>query len=173
MKVYIGPYPKSPMDLDWLFDPLRKILPEKTVDFVELKAYNIINRFRPPRKVKTKIRIDKYDTWSMDYTLGLIIIPMLKQLKETKHGAPYVDDKDVPKELRSTSAPKKENAWDLDDNFFKRWEWVMDEMIFAFEHTVNDDWQYKTDDDKEYKKIDKRVKNGLRLFGVYYRGLWD
>ena len=35
-----------------------------------------------------KIHIDPWDTWSMDYTLALIILPMLNQLKESKHGAP-------------------------------------------------------------------------------------
>ena len=92
------------------------------------------------RKRKIEIRIDRYDTWSMDHTLALIILPMLKQLKETKHGSPFVDDEDVPEELKSTSAPPKENEWDTDDNHFKRWDWVLDEMIFAFECKLNDNW---------------------------------
>jgi hypothetical protein len=87
---------------------------------------------------KVKIRIDKYDTWSMENTLSQIILPMLIQLNATKHGAPYVEDKDVPKELRSTNAGPKENEWDTDSNHFKRWEWVMNEMIWTFEQ-LNDD----------------------------------
>jgi hypothetical protein len=85
------------------------------------------------------IRIDKYDTWSMDFTLATIIVPMLKQLKESKHGAPYVDDKDVPKHLKSTAAPAKKHEWDIDDNHFKRWDWVLDEMIWSFEQKIDDD----------------------------------
>lgn len=87
------------------------------------------------------VKIDRYDTWNMDHTLSLIILPMLKQLKKDKHGAPLVDDEDVPEELKSTSAPKKENDWDIDDNHFKRWDWVMDEMIFAFEHKMDRSWE--------------------------------
>jgi hypothetical protein len=87
------------------------------------------------------VKIDRWDTWSMDNTLSHIVLPMLKQLKETKHGSPYVDDDDVPEELRSTSAPPRKNEWDTDDNHFKRWDYVLDEMIFAFEHKVSDDWQ--------------------------------
>jgi hypothetical protein len=84
------------------------------------------------------VKIDRYDTWSMDHTLADIILPMLKQLKTTKHGSPSVDDQDVPEGLglRSTEAGPKENEWDTDDNWFKRWDWVLDEMIFAFEHTI-------------------------------------
>ena len=89
------------------------------------------------------IKIDRYDTWSMDHTLSPIILPMLKQLRDTKQGAPHVDDKDVPKELRSTSAPPKENEWDTDDNWFKRWDYVLNEMIFAFEHKIDDSWEDK------------------------------
>ena len=87
------------------------------------------------------VKIDRYDTWSMDHTLADIVLPMLKQLKDSKHGAPYVDDLDVPEELRSTSAPAKANEWDTDDNHFKRWDWVLAEMIFAFECKVDDSWQ--------------------------------
>ena len=87
------------------------------------------------------VKIDRYDTWSMDYTLAPIILPMLKQLQKTKHGSPGVDDEDVPEELKSTSAPPKENEWDTDENWFKRWDWVLDEMIFAFECKVDDSWE--------------------------------
>jgi hypothetical protein len=92
------------------------------------------------RQRRIYVRIDKYDTWSMDHTLAHIILPMLKQLKETKHGSPLVEDDDVPDEFKSTSAPPKKDEWDVDDNHFKRWDWVLDEMIFAFECKLNDSW---------------------------------
>ena len=89
------------------------------------------------------VKIDRYDTWNMDHTLADIILPMLRQLQTSKHGAPNVDDNDVPKGLgvRSTEAPPKENEWDTDGNWFKRWDWVLAEMIFAFEHKADDSWQ--------------------------------
>jgi hypothetical protein len=99
------------------------------------------------------VKIDRWDTWSMDHTLGQIALPMLKQLQEKKHGAPFVDDEDVPEELKSTTAPPKENEWDTDDNHFKRWDWVMNEMIFAFEHHLNKDWE------KAYQKGESDYKS--------------
>ena len=155
------------------------------------------------QKRTVKVHIDKYDTWSMDHTLGYVVLPMLKQLKATKHGAPFVDDKDVPKELRSAAAPPKENEWDTDENHFKRWEWVLDEMIFAFETKVGslEDWedQFHTGEhDIQWKRLEggnsemirgpndtrkydakgrtvyqKRISNGFCLFGKYYESLWD
>jgi hypothetical protein len=153
------------------------------------------------------VKIDKYDTWSMDNTLSIIILPMLKQLKATKHGAPCVADEDVPEELRSTSAPAKENEWDVDENHFKRWDWILDQIIWSFEQKQPDcDWmeQYTSGDtdiqwvvtDKMYdgkptyqmvdgpnhtrtydwdgaKLHEKRIQNGLNLFGKYYQNLWD
>lgn len=89
------------------------------------------------------VKIDRYDTWGMDHTLALIALPMLQQLQATKHGAPYVDDADVPEHLRSTSAPPKENEYDTDANHFHRWDWVLQEMIFAFTCKVDDSWQEK------------------------------
>ncbi len=87
------------------------------------------------------VKIDRWDTWSMDHTLALIVLPMLRQLKRDKHGAPLVDDEDVPEHLRSTAAAPKENEWDTDSNHFLRWDWVMDEMIFAFECKLDDSWE--------------------------------
>jgi hypothetical protein len=45
------------------------------------------------------VKIDKWDTWSMDHTLAQIVLPMLKQLQATKHGSPLVEDEDVPEGL--------------------------------------------------------------------------
>jgi hypothetical protein len=89
------------------------------------------------------VKIDYWDTWSMDHTLAHMVLPMLKQLHATKHGSPLVDDEDVPEglNLRSTEAPAKENEWDTDGNHFRRWDWVLEEMIFAFECKVDDSWQ--------------------------------
>ena len=91
---------------------------------------------------KVSVHIDNYDTWSMDHTLAHIILPMLKQLKETKHGAPYVYPEDVPTELRPTK--KELTAYtlngDVDSKFYERWNWVLDEMIFAFGSKHND-WE--------------------------------
>ena len=158
-----------------------------------------VNRFGQERKIK--VHIDPYDTWNMDNTLAHIIHPMLIQLRNTNHGAPFVEDVDVPEELRSTQAPPKENDWDTDENHFKRWDWVLDEMIFAFGQEVDDSWESKyysgeiehiwkeNDDgthtleegpnhtfivDRDGMKIERdRIQNGLRLFGKYYFNLWN
>lgn len=148
-----------------------------------------------------KVELDPYDTWGLDHTLALIIHPLLIQLKETKHGAPYVDDEDVPEHLRSTAATPKENEYDTDSNHFDRWDWVLDEMIWAFQQHKGDDeqlFQHNLDNlkmtmddgkltfgiedptkpeyyyDKEgHRAHEARKSNGRRLFAKYYYGLWD
>jgi hypothetical protein len=89
------------------------------------------------------VRIDKWDTWSMDATLALIVLPMLQQLQASKHGSPNTDDSDVPEELKSTSAPAKQFEYDTDANHFKRWDWILGEMIFSFQCKLDDSWQEK------------------------------
>ena len=89
------------------------------------------------------VRIDKWDTWSMDSTLALIVLPMLQQLQASKHGSPNTDDSDVPDELKSTSAPAKQFEYDTDANHFKRWDWILGEMIFSFQCKLDDSWQEK------------------------------
>lgn len=128
-------------------------------DRPETWLYRFLSWLDSKKQRKISIRIDPWDTWSMDCTLGYIIRPMLHQLNKEKHGAPFVDDEDVPLELRSTSAPPKENDYDTDDNHFLRWDWILNQMIFAFDSLdggANQDWedQFTTGDyDLRFKKI--------------------
>lgn len=151
------------------------------------------------KEQKIDVRIDPWDTWSMDHTLAHIIVPMLKQLKANQHGAPKVEAEDVPEELRKEQLV---GEYDVDENYFKRWEYVLDEMIFAFESKLTEwedqFWKVKPeidfsphadDEGKEFAtlrwktegecdwegrtKYQERITNGFRLFGKYYEGLWD
>ena len=163
-------------------------------------VYNVFNWIWFDRRTqKIKVRIDKWDTWSMDTTLAHIVLPMLVQLKRTKHGAPNVDNADVPKELRMSKKGMTQFAKDgsTDDKFFKRWDWILDEMIWAFDQkcemigkvtiTSTEKWDQrnlkiltiflvlnlygKTVKDRDAHQ--KRMTNGFKLFGKYYENLWD
>lgn len=83
----------------------------------------------PDRKVW--IKVDRWDSWNADNTIAMLAVPILKQLRNDKHGSGCIDDEDVPEHLRSTACAPKENEWDTDENFHKRYEWVLDEIIWA------------------------------------------
>ena len=178
MRVKIGKYPTHRFYHNWLY-----------------------TRFGYSPKQRTSIKIHKYDTWSMDHTLAPIILPMLVQLKATKHGAPMVDLEDVPKLLHPTKKQQAEykKTGSTDPKFFTRWDWILDEMIWAFEQKCRDDWEgdfyeYRdaTPEEKESKDPNslfglvlvwedkkgradhqKRMSNGFKLFGKYFENLWD
>ena len=164
--------------------------------------YKIMSWVHSKQKRTVKVHIDRWDTWSMDDTLAHIVLPMLKQLKETKHGAPFVDPNECPPELKPKKQTKKQkDNGETDSTHFERWDWVLDEMIFAFDSKVNDDWeeqfesgesdlQWKKLEDGNYqmvngpndtkvydwegrRKYQERISNGFRLFGKYYENLWD
>jgi hypothetical protein len=217
MKVYIGPYHHWFAPFRWSKTLLRKWY---GVDGprINLETYDKVNaiarkRFKWLRTIeewvdarykrKVQVRVDSYDTWGMDATLALIVLPMLKQLKATKQGSPSVDDSDVPDELKSTNASPPMTAEQLamgetDNNFHKRWEWVLNEMISAFEQIVNQDSdsEFYSDVDpakprdesgisfeegmkrgkfdmEGYTAWQNRKTRGLTLFGKYFEGLWD
>ena len=199
MKVYINNYKSH-----WIspYTILEKVYFWREIDYDEPVIDKMSKLLNPVcvaiqyvwDKIDRKIdyvKIDYWDTWSMDSTLSHIIVPMLKQLQASKHGAPFVADEDVPEDLKSTSAPKAEDD-DVDSNHFMRWDWVLSEMIWAFEQKLNDDSESQFFDhstvkglpwDKDYvaPKVDweglkahqERMANGFRLFGKYYQGLWD
>ena len=226
MKIYFNGYPNH-----WLspYTFLEKIIFwKKEIEYDDPVIEKWAKRIEPLCKVLQKVRktinpeiryvkIDRYDTWSMDHTLAPIILPMLKQLRDTKHGSPYVDFNDVPEELRGTTTEEyedqstfefyREDEIDNYKNLEARWDWILNEMIFAFEHMISDDWQdkfrsgehdvhsvpckwdeegkptlytfekgpkdtFKCDWDAIFA-VEKRMNNGFRLFGTYYRNLWD
>ena len=155
-------------------EPFKEKLLERLEDTLQWIYDHSINLYLDKKQRKVKIRIDRYDTWSMDDTLALIILPMLEQLKDSKHSAPYVDPDDCPKDLH----PKEKDEYGTDDTHFARWDYVLDEMIYAFKQKNTDDWESQY---YEYNKWDmegmqveqERISNGFRLFGKYYEGLWD
>jgi len=113
------------------------------------------------KKRTIKVHIDPWDTWNMHDTLGYIVRPMLKQLKAGKHGAPHVDKEDAPKELYGKKLTKKQkDSGETDDKHFERWDWVLDEMIFAFESLAggeNEDWAssfWSGEHDYQWKKME-------------------
>ena len=214
MKVYVGPYISrwtSRIDEVWLewrykknywnidddqYDRWDRLV-MKLDDAVQW-LYNVtVNRYLDEKERKIDIRVDRYDVWSMDHTLSMIVVPMLKEIQKNKNGAPFVDDEDVPESIRSTSAPPKETEYDIDEYHFDRWDWVLNEMLWAFEQKARDDWEsdyYEYEhftpdknaetfsekigvrlmwsDDEGRKAHQARMTNGFRLFGRYYENLW-
>lgn len=155
----------------------------------------LFSKFGYKNEQKVSVRIDPWDTWSMDHTLAKIILPMLIQLKATKHSAPTISNKDVPLELQSDTIED-----DVCATHFQKWDWVLDEMIFAFaskniaweeqfssgEHDMhridldngtsemvkgpNDTYKVDWEARNAYQQ---RMSNGFRLFGKYFENLWD
>lgn len=202
MKVKIGKYPSwfGPYQLCGLLKYVG-VSKDKYYALADKIPYAPFEWFHKFQKQKIKIKIDKQDTWNADYTLALIILPVLKLLKEDKLGAPCTDDEDVPENIRSTAAKPKENNWDTDEFHFDRWDYIINEMIWAFENIIDNDWEdqfysgtsdYKFVDNGDgtsqlvegpnhtfkvdiegIKKYGDRISNGTRLFGKYYRSLWS
>lgn len=99
------------------------------------------------------VKIDRWDTWNMDKTLALIILPMLKQLKETKHGSQIVEDEDLPESMRLKNTEEFDEQYTFDFyndpelckqniqcDVHDKWNWILDEIIWSFEQ-LNYDWE--------------------------------
>lgn len=172
MRVYIGNYPDNhwrceihhnymnkKYGYEWNKNNtiLEKFL-EKLEDTIQWIYNHSINYLLNHRKRKIQVRIDSEDTWSMDNTLAYIILPMLKQLKTSKHGSPYVDQDDLPEHLRLTEREEKvfnEGYWNdelkasdeeleaASNKFHSQFDWILDQMIWSFEQEVDEDGEYK------------------------------
>jgi hypothetical protein len=167
MKVYIGPYRNSfgsyqiaktilfwkDEDTDKDYESVEKLYTKLEKIGVGKVCVWINKKF--DRKIKVKIH--NYDTWGMDHTLAHIILPMLKQLKATKHGSPFVDEKDIPANLRLTKREQKvfdEGHWNkklkateeeieaASKKFHAQFDWIMDQMIWSFEQELDEEKEY-------------------------------
>ena len=201
MKVYIGPYSHWFCPATWYknwvlrqngfysgknadkfnVDDYDKLVDKIRDSWIYAKFLVPIERWVENNTERTvQVKIHSYDVWSMDSTLGDIILPMLKLLREKKQGYPYVDDGDVPEHLRSTAAPpltqkQIDTGWP-DNNCGARWDWVMNEMIWAFEQQDPDadDHFFVGQFDKDgYNAWQERKTRGFALFGKYFEALWD
>ena len=123
----------------------------------------------PSRKNKAEtIIIDDFDVWNLDHTLALIIVPALKVLKKKKQGAPFVKNDDVPEHLRAAEEEMKINdaGGDTDKHYFERWDWVLNEMIWAFQQKL-EDWEESYcsgEHDMEWIELDKKDANGKKMY---------
>lgn len=146
------------------------------------------------RERQVYVKIDNYDVWNMDDTLRHIIGPMFVRLKEVKQGSGFVDDEDVPDELKSTAPGARDGCeeWDSDHNLHRRYDWLLDEMIWAFttdheevksafyDHSAVDKAEGISEqikkikvDREAVKAYDQRLHKAYCLFGKYYQTFWD
>lgn len=195
-KNWFGPYQVAELLCFWaketvVYECGFKSKPDYVDKFGEFLSntwlYKVLVWIDEKKKRTVKVHIDKWDTWNMDHTLALIILPMLEQLRETKHGSPYVDDEDVPEYLRKGNEDQLtfefyNRGLTVDEDIIhKRWEWVLNEMIWAFKEHLDDNADEKffnitTDpryDHDAWTSWNEKKQNGFRLFGKYYTGLWD
>jgi len=105
---------------------------------------------------RVKVRIDPTDVYSADHTLALVIAPTLRMLKDKKNGSPNVDNEDLPPELQMSERDTKifnDGHWDqtlqftdsekseINKKYHAGWDWVLDEMIWAFEQHEQGNWE--------------------------------
>jgi hypothetical protein len=95
---------------------------------------------------KFNIEIDYFDTYSLDHTLALIILPALLQLKHTKHGVPSCFINDVGGENYSDQDSfdfYKESHDEAFERQSKLWDETLDKMIWSFQQIALEDYDEK------------------------------
>ena len=109
---------------------------------------------------RVDIQIDKWDTYNLDYTISLIILPMLLQLKHTKMGVPNEFVSSIGSDIDSNYCFDfiDEDQDAVFDQGCKKWEDTLDHMIWAFQQLVSDDYSEKYQHGKMkvgWKKVER------------------
>ena len=154
MLVYIGKYKDSRKVLNkviklFLSEPLLEKFEKFTHKLLRKNKPFLFNTFFVHKKVSQPtvfVKVDSHDTWSADWTLSNIIVPLLVELKKVKTGVPMVDLNDIPEDLRVDLSGLSEDSDEFYAALEKHWNWVVDEMIWAMTQiqTNEDDSPFNT-----------------------------
>lgn len=118
--------------------------------------------------------------WDTDVTIAQFSIPLLKKLRDTKDGTPgkvftecYIrDDLEMSEEDRAVAFEKAHQEWIK----------IVDKIIYALDGVVKGSpdelfIQYYRKDWKLACKLkheeQKKINEGIELFGKYFQCLWD
>lgn len=105
---------------------LHRILSNICIPLVNIYSF-LLRIFHPQI---TYVHTSYADTWNLDHTLGTVILASLRHFRTTCYGAPAVDLSDIPSDLQTSE-------YTIHDH----WDFILDEMIFAFEHHINHKWE--------------------------------
>lgn len=125
-----------------------------------------IGKYRKLTDRHITVEIENFDTWSLDHTLALIILPALIQLKNTKQG--------VPSEFADTGGDGSSNQYCFEfysettryafDQKAKQWDEILDKMIWSFQQLVEDEYDdlyHHGKPEYDFVKTDKQITNPI------------
>lgn len=203
MLVYISKYKNSRKLLNRV---ITLLLSENLLEKFEEFTYKLLRKNKPflfntffvHKKVSQPtvfVKVSSHDTWSADWTLSNIILPLLVELKKVKTGVPMVDLEDIPEDVRVDLKGLSEDSDEFHQALEKHWNWVIDEMIWAMTQIQTNEedspffkfWEEREDlSSDEFEQLVKyppelpdlekqytaRIIRGTTLFGKYFRSLW-
>ena len=133
--------------------------PETKGFYVYNKSFYLINskdeRSENFKQFKKENGFSPDETWALYTNIALFVLPRLKYFKEKTCGYPTCF------------------------NNIEEWHEILDKMILSFERIVNEE-EYPSseyiskfkDEHEAYEAFDNEIKEGLELFGKYFRSLW-
>lgn len=156
----IDEYKRNMSKLEKLEEWLEKY--PKLESIYDFFKYRIYRRIIEDNYYNTKWFLQKLftgyndlDRWNAYVAIAKYSLPLIKWTRENKMGTP----------CRLTE---------------KQWNNILDKIIYSLEQCIDDTdepcYNTKLKGDKlteEIKKYEKKVHKGLKLFGNYFRAIWD
>jgi hypothetical protein len=158
------------------------------------KYHDVKLWFKSQYQILTKGYADK-ETWNLFYYTSKWILPRLQYLKDTTHGVPFNREKDFPEDTKMDDRTLTEDEWDerLDKMIFAFHYVINEDKYSDLCYPPNYKFGFKTDDKGQFirdengikmaderspdfsilEPYEKRYEEGMKLFALYFRDLWD
>lgn len=124
-----------------------------------------LGNYRKDSSRRIVVEIDRFDTYSLDNTLAILILPALLQLKNTKMGVPAeFSDAGGDWEAQDSFDFYKESHNEAFDLRIKEWDLVLDKMIWSFQQIALEDYETRYHHGKaeyDWVKTDEKYTNPL------------
>lgn len=123
------------------------------------------------------VQVDEWDTWNMDQTIALMVLPLIKKYKEEMESRGMCFPGSLYSQVRESYNPDQNEILSEEeleelvrDTCGNLWNEYVEAMIFSFEEAI--EGYTGTFDTKEYQKYQQKIQDGFELFGKYFTSLW-
>jgi hypothetical protein len=120
---------------------------------------------------KPEIKVDNFDAWNCDFTIGVVIHAVMKEYLRQDCGHGRMDIEDAPGHFHDKLKEEAGNSG-VNGYCLEAWNWMIGEIIWATDMAAREEESFAPGRESSDAMWVRR-SNAMRLFGKYFFGFWN